>query len=364
MLASDDVVDNLIPQSSDPMALSKVYAKENMASLYKKIWKPLEKYTKKAGKVFFSPAGMLSFLNFNLLYNGKSELGESLRLIRVSSSNTVASVKANTVSGLKNAALLGNIDYNMSAADMAEHSKSYSVLPGSGLNTQLALRSENERGRWGAIPATGEEIGSVKDFLTSGKVSVSVYEGKNAIEESVKAMSGNSPSILHFATHGFYLDNEEDVQKNKFVATTKAYTKSESSLLLSGLLLAGANNIWTGHFALDNVEDGVLTADEISRLDLSNTRLVVLSACETARGEISETDGVIGLQRAFKKAGAGSILMSLWKVDDDATKTLVASFYKHLMNGDERHSALKNAMNDTRKVFPDPYYWAGFVLLD
>ena len=135
-------------------------------------------------------------------------------------------------------------------------------------------------------------------------------------------------------------------------------------MALSGLALSGANNAWKGNFDLQNVEDGILTAYEISQLDLSNTKLVVLSACETARGRIFPVDGVFGLQRAFKQAGAGSILMSLWKVDDNATATFMEYFYKFLFETNDRHEALKMAQDEVRKQYPDPYYWAAWVMLD
>lgn len=132
----------------------------------------------------------------------------------------------------------------------------------------------------------------------------------------------------------------------------------------NGLLLAGSNNIWQGKFDLTNVEDGVLTADEISRMDLSKTKLVVLSACETGKGKVDPIDGVYGLQRAFKMAGAGTIVMSLWKVQDDTTSLIMTRFYSYLTDGIERHQALWKAMMDVKEKFPDPYYWAGFVMLD
>ena len=132
----------------------------------------------------------------------------------------------------------------------------------------------------------------------------------------------------------------------------------------SGIMLAGGNNIWQGNFDLKNVEDGILTADEISRLDLSNTKLVVLSACETAKGMIDPVDGVYGLQRAFKMAGAQTIVMSLWKVHDDATSLLMTLFYSYLTGGMEKHQALWKAMMDVREKYEDPYYWAGFIMLD
>ena len=132
----------------------------------------------------------------------------------------------------------------------------------------------------------------------------------------------------------------------------------------AGVILAGGNNKWQGNFSLSNVEDGILTADEISKLDLSSTKMVVLSACETAKGQIDPIEGIYGLQRAFKIAGVGSIVMSLWKVQDDATSLLMTQFYTHLIRGVERHQALWNAMMDVREKYPDPYYWAGFIMLD
>jgi CHAT domain-containing protein len=92
--------------------------------------------------------------------------------------------------------------------------------------------------------------------------------------------------------------------------------------------------------------------------------MVVLSACETAKGIIDPVDGIYGLQLAFKKAGVGSIVMSLWKVPDEATSLLMNSFYAALISGIEKHEALKKAMYEVRKKYKDPYYWAGFVILD
>ena len=106
------------------------------------------------------------------------------------------------------------------------------------------------------------------------------------------------------------------------------------------------------------------TADEISRMDLSGTSLVVLSACETALGDIDNTEGVIGLQRAFKKAGADVIVMSLWPVGDIQTANLMNSFYAYLMGGETIYGALQKAMEQLRKQYSDPVDWAGFIIMD
>ena len=201
-------------------------------------------------------------------------------------------------------------------------------------------------------------------LLSSKEIKGYVCEENTANEESFKNLNGKSPDILHMATHGFVIDTPKKAEGNKFVASTNVYSQKDSYMMWAGLMLAGGNNIWQGKFDLTNVEDGILTADEISRLDLSNTKLVVLSACETARGKVDPVDGVYGLQRALKMAGAQTIVMSLWKVQDETTSILMTQFYSYLVNGTERHQALWNAMMDVRRQYKDPYYWAAFVILD
>jgi CHAT domain-containing protein len=119
-------------------------------------------------------------------------------------------------------------------------------------------------------------------------------------------------------------------------------------------------------------DDGILTAQEISQLDLRGVDFVVLSACETGIGDIMQGEGVFGLQRGFKKAGVKTILMSLWKVSDAATEMLMTEFYTNLCNGKTKHEPLRLAQRKVREytdrdgnyLFKDPFYWAGFVLLD
>jgi CHAT domain-containing protein len=133
----------------------------------------------------------------------------------------------------------------------------------------------------------------------------------------------------------------------------------------SGLAFAGANHVQSGAVLPEGVDDGILTAEEISRLDFRNIDLIVLSACETGLGDITG-EGVFGLQRGFKKAGVNSILMSLWKVDDDATQTLMVEFYKNFLNGETKAKSLLKAQRYVRSQpgWKDPEYWAGFILLD
>ena len=260
--------------------------------------------------------------------------------------------------------LYGGIKYNETLAEMIKKSEQYTDYSSSSVVDGLALRSISNRGNWGELNATKDEISNIQKILKKNGISAQTVTESFANEESFKALSGKSPDIIHLATHGYFISSREKASVSSFLSQITPYSEKERYMQWSGLLMAGANNAWKGKFALENVEDGILTADEISRLDLSKTQMVVLSACETAKGIIDPVDGIYGLQLAFKKAGVGSIVMSLWKVPDEATSLLMNSFYAALISGIEKHEALKKAMYEVRKKYNDPYYWAGFIMLD
>ena len=195
------------------------------------------------------------------------------------------------------------------------------------------------------------------------------YLGTDGTEASFKALSGKGKRVVHIATHGFYYTGKEAEESGLVLYTDKqrSLDNDDLAMLRSGLFMAGANNVFYGETLPAGVDDGILTAHEIANVDLSGADLVVLSACETALGEITG-DGVFGLQRGFKKAGANSILMSLWKVDDAATCFLMTEFYRHWIGGESKHRALQLAKDAVRaqkeKGWDNPKYWAAFILLD
>ncbi len=183
--------------------------------------------------------------------------------------------------------------------------------------------------------------------------------GMAGTEESFKQLSGQSITLLHVATHGFYspLTGHYTAQRSF----------EEQALSRSGLFLSGAAASLNMKKIPEDIEDGILTAKELSKLDLSNLNLAILSACQTGLGEIVG-DGVFGLQRGFKKAGAQTLLMSLWKVDDTATQLLMAEFYKNLVSGQNKRAAFLNAQKYLRSyqngIYDKPEYWAAFIMLD
>jgi len=134
-------------------------------------------------------------------------------------------------------------------------------------------------------------------------------------------------------------------------------------LLRSGLILSGGNYAWSGKTPINGVEDGIATAYEISQLDLSKTELVVLSACETALGDIKGSEGVFGLQRSFKMAGVKKLIVSLWQVPDKETAELMTLFYADWLKGNTIENAFYKAQSKMRKKY-SPFYWAAFVLVE
>ena len=215
---------------------------------------------------------------------------------------------------------------------------------------------------WPQLPGTGQEADEVEKTWTG----FDDYRGERATETAVKAVHG--PKILHLATHGFFLADEPpkgDARGAAAPATAAmmampqvtTQNASENPLLRSGLALAGANQLKSGE------DDGILTALEASGLDLWGTQLVVLSACDTGNGKVTNGDGVYGLRRALVIAGAESLVMSLWQVDDAATRDLMAGYYARLKAGRPRSTALRDvqiALHGNPK-YAHPFYWAAFL---
>ena len=338
-------------------------------SLFKRIWGNMENFLKGKKTIYFSPTGQLNLLNHNALVmqDGK-RFGEIYNIVRLSSTDKILSLRfpKTKVPKYESAVIYGGIDYDLTVNEMAQVAKQYKH--DSEKNYVLAKRSDNERGHWDYLPGTKEESQSVFDMLKSYNIPSILFQDAIANEESFKVLSGHSPCIIHLSPHGFFLNSQEKVKANPFMKKIGSYSEKEDNLIRTGVLMAGANNEWCGINHVSGIEDGILTADEISRLDLSGTKLVVLAACETAKGHVDEIDGILGLQRGFKKAGANSILMSLDKVDDEATRILMVEFYRNLMSGNTKCQSLKEAQQYLRKVdngkYDDSKYWASFIMLD
>ncbi|HTE34427.1 MAG TPA: CHAT domain-containing tetratricopeptide repeat protein [Chryseolinea sp.] len=201
-----------------------------------------------------------------------------------------------------------------------------------------------------SLPGTNTEVVKINEILSKKAWTTQVYLRKLATERNLKKV--HSPAILHIATHGFF-----STDKVKLSAEAK-----KDYLFYSGLVLSGANKSLAEE-TQEIYDDGILTAYEVMNLDLAQTHLVVLSACETGLGKIENGEGVYGLQRSFLQAGARNILISLWKVDDRITQELMVRFYQYLFQGKVEREALKLAQLDQLKQHPNPLGWGGFILV-
>jgi CHAT domain-containing protein/tetratricopeptide (TPR) repeat protein len=227
----------------------------------------------------------------------------------------------------------------------------------------------------GRLTATLQEGQAIAAMLGNAQL----WTGDAALDGRLKK-DCRSPRILHLATHGHFLKAQpRDPNKGSRdlgamgLPTGEGMGRlsgpgMENPLLRSWLVLAGFNTWLRQGQAAPDAEDGILTAEDVSGLDLLDTELVVLSACETGLGEIHVGEGVFGLQRAFILAGTKTLVMSLWSVPDDATRELMENFYRRILGkdgqpGEPIADALHAAQNDLRQKYPDPYYWGAFVCL-
>lgn len=210
-----------------------------------------------------------------------------------------------------------------------------------------------------ALPGTEREVRELRDLLSNKGWTTSSYMEQEANEEQIKKL--DNPKVFHIATHGFFTPVKE-------VETSQEIMQSESEaaqnpLLRTGLLLTGAGDLLNKTAYNYNLESGILTAYEAMNLNLDQTELVVLSACETGLGELAVGEGVYGLQRAFLVAGAKTLIMSMFKVDDRATQLLMTKFYKKWLETGKKRQSFIDAKKELRTEYPDPIYWGSFIMI-
>lgn len=319
-----------------------LFEQRDTANLRNRLWTKLQQACgENTQRIYFAASGMLHLLPIESYPHSKS-----VSLYRLSSTRMLAEQPANTEG--RGAVIYGGIRYDATLQEMADVART--AYPSDSSRLRYAMQTAQY------LEGTLEEartIANILDKANQAAFKAEKIEGVLATETTFKNLDGQRTRIIHIATHGYYNN------------TTTLSDDIDAPLRHCGLLFAGANNTLEGEAPPDGVDDGILTATEIADLDLSGLELAVLSACETGKGNIT-SDGVFGLQRAFKKAGAHSIIMSLWKVDDDATKELMSQFYSNWTNGMSKHKALECAKNSIRTTprWSDPKYWAAFILLD
>lgn len=295
-------------------------------------WAPIHEQLNTTEKVYLSCDGIYNKVNISSLYNPATNDYLLDNVIVHNVTNTIELTEEPNPINLDanfNIELIGNPAFSKSGED----NHSISDLPGTKIEIEL-----------------------IDSLAKSMNINSLTFLGTRASEENIKKIE--SPNILHIATHGFFLaDNtpNEDM-----------YSMENNPLMRSGLLFSGSAQFFRGdHIRFNNsqdAEDGILTAYEAMNMNLTGSDIVILSACETGLGEVKNGEGVYGLQRAIEIAGARSVLMSLWKVDDKVTKELMVSFYQNIFNGVDKFEALNLAQKKIKEQHNNPYYWGAFIL--
>ncbi len=313
---------------------------------YPLFWKPLAENLKDVHTVFISCDGVFNKVNFNVLKDKKSDqfVIDKWLIRRLSNTRELVEMRKSTEpAGVSNSALLiGFADFNLEASNVI------------GVDTKRSAAHffGFEGDEIPVLPATEKEVNLLDQLMSSKQWAVTKLMKSEASEENLKKSGG--PSVIHIASHGFFL-TDISLDEPSFDEEFLSNPLFQSGLLLSGAAVPGR--------AREGKEDGILTAFEAMTLSLDQTELVALSACETGLGEIQNGEGVFGLQRAFLVAGANSILMSLWQVDDVATQELMVNFYSFWLNGANKHEAFKKAQLEIKNRYKDPYYWGGFIMV-
>lgn len=323
---------------------------------YDLVWKNIINKYGHLEKIYFSPTGILSISPIE----NADKLNKKINLIRLSSCAEILEF-SDVLKAQNNIALFGGLDYDANITRYVKASNNSSENTDN--NPSYIGRGTREY-----LPGSLEEVRKISTTLTNTRNKVSLYTDIHGTETAFKKLEGKGFNIIHIATHGDYIANSSSslrAMQNYLHDVDTTINLDDRDLTRSVLLMSGANLVLEGHASPNPYDDGILSATEISRLDLSGVDLVVLSACKSGLGELNK-DGVAGLQRGFKKAGVGSIIMTLWEVDDAATSIMMQSLYKFICKGNTMREAFKRAQNELKasKQYSDPRYWAAFIMLD
>ena len=336
------------------------YEEPYSRELLKMLWEPFKGDVAEGSTVYYVPSQMLFQVALeSLTMEDGTLLGDHYRFVRLSSAREIANasetMSINTDGTRTNAVLYGGLQYDLKPSEMAEEAAKYNISP------LLAMRGEPMRGDsiYRELPESKKEIEAIEQTLKRRQLSVKPHTGMSGTEESFLSMSSDAPQILHVATHGFYYTPDAASE----IDYLRGYTDAMS---LSGLVMSGGNAVWRGQELPEGVLGGILTAANIAQLDFAGMEMVVLSACKSGRGNATP-EGLFGLQRAFKKAGAQTMVMTLWNVSDVVAKEFMIRFYENLVKdgyGWNKRKAFNDAKQYIRGKYPEPFYWAGFVMLD
>ena len=334
----------------------RLYESRYSADMLGLFWDSIRPYADTVRRIYIIPSGAIHQIAISSIpMPDGSTLGHKHEIIRLTSAKEVVSIRHNRrLNERATAALFGDIDYDVDIIDMEAQSRRY-LIPAFASNRGIdRLRGDSI---FKKLHYSSQEVTEIGRILAHNNVNVNFYTKLNGSEDAFMSLSGNAPDMMLMSTHGFFYTPDHAPSH-----TTLA--RYDDIMYLTGLVMAGGNAEWTGRDLPEGVRGGLLTSDDISHLDLSATGLVALSACETACGQATN-DGLYGLQRAFKKAGAQTLVMSLWQVSDLVSKEFMISFFDNLPSSDwDKRDAFNKAKTAIRAVYPEPFYWAGFIMVD
>lgn len=343
----------IISDGNDFSSVNELYGtiENNNTRLFDMLWKPIEPYLSGVRNIYISPSGLLYRISFPSISAGKNIfLCDNYNIHIESSTGNLAWEQIPTVQ-ISSALIFGGIRYG-------------------GSNDNLVSNT------WEYLEGTKNEGDTIFSILEENKFNVSYLTEDNATETFFKQNAGRY-DVIHIATHGFFFDDPNNIRFEgengieygdiSFRGTSgtigvNSFVNNENPLMRSGLVFAGANDVWS-FTENQGTDDGVLTAQEVTQIDLRKNDLVVLSACETGLGDIKGNEGVYGLQRSLKMAGVKDIIMSLWEIPDKETVEFMCKFYEYFTSEKNIWLAFKMAQHEMRLKY-DPYYWAAFVLME
>ena len=360
------IIDSLIIEYHAVMsdALHEHYMAENSqlyerylnlsGKLYDRLIRPLHGSLSDVDKIYIAPDGMLNLMPFETLTeNGNRFLVEDYECIYLTSGRDLLRDKSKAVS--RDAIVIADPDYMIDPTMLP-------AIAGIESSSMFAVRGNTATpeclgSMFSPLPMTRIEGTAITSLLNSTKrYDITYLESDQAREGILKSLK-HPPGLLHIATHGYFCEQVE----NPYLS---------NPLLRSGLILAGANRtIGKMNLGTANGEDGILTAMEVSGLNLIGTDLLVLSACQTGIGDVQNGEGVFGLRRAFQHAGAKSVVMSMFAVPDESTSELMKRFYENWLSGQSKSAALRSAslsILDEHRAngqSTHPLFWGGFILV-
>jgi CHAT domain-containing protein/uncharacterized protein HemY len=359
-------------------------SQKEFSELYSYVWNGIDSLLTGVKTIYYSPAGELNNVSFSALMSETNNQSDSSKsnwsylmdrydLQQVTTTRYLAdgTLKKNESIPFS-IKLIGGVNYSdlplsKDSIEINETTEDYALQIN--LQNEVIDPKSNRGGKINYLKGSEIEVKEIAKTLKNSGWETTISDGKNASEYQFKQeLNVKSPGIIHISTHGFAFPEKETKEENGFqMKETATYKVSEDPMVRCGLMFSGANISWNGDskkMIETSGDDGILTAAEVANLDLSNTKLVVLSACETGLGKIESSEGTFGLKRGFKLAGVDQIIVSLWKVPDNETMELMTLFYSDLSKTNDIDKSFNKAQKEMRNRYPsEPEKWAGFVLV-